>query len=162
MGAVIRTLIVDDEELARERIRALLENDARYAVLLDRDGSVAEGRGWNIFALTGGVLVSPDAGALEGITRKTVYELSERLNIEARAGRILKLPSKQPPQVLDHRVEGATGVVGRAAECDSRQALLADLRAQSPDQRRLHLEHLALVEETADLFEQPGSGCKGR
>ena len=72
-------------------VRAVFEaydRDARYAVLLDRDGSVAEGRGWNIFALTGGVLVSPDAGALEGITRKTVYELSERLNIEARAGRI--------------------------------------------------------------------------
>ena len=72
-------------------VRAVFEaydRDARYAVLLDRDGLVAEGRGWNIFALTGGVLVSPDAGALEGITRKTVYELSERLNIEARAGRI--------------------------------------------------------------------------
>jgi branched-chain amino acid aminotransferase len=72
-------------------VRAIFEaydRDARYAVLLDRDGLVAEGRGWNIFALTGGVLVSPDAGALEGITRKTVYELSERLNIEARAGRI--------------------------------------------------------------------------
>lgn len=72
-------------------VRALFEaydRDARYAVLLDRDGFVTEGRGWNIFALSGGVLVSPDAGALEGITRKTVYELSERLNIEARAGRI--------------------------------------------------------------------------
>ena len=72
-------------------VRAVFEaydRDARYAVLLDRDGLVAEGRGWNIFVLSGGVLVSPDAGALEGITRKTVYELSERLNIEARAGRI--------------------------------------------------------------------------
>ena len=64
------------------------DRDARYAVLLDRGGFVTEGRGWNIFALAGGVLVSPDAGALEGITRKTVYELSERLNIEARAGGI--------------------------------------------------------------------------
>ncbi len=72
-------------------VRALFEaydRDARYAVLLDRDGLVTEGRGWNIFALTGGELVSPEAGALEGVTRKTVYELSEALNIKARAGRI--------------------------------------------------------------------------
>ncbi len=70
-------------------VRALFEaydRDARYAVLLDGDGNVTEGRGWNIFAISGGELVSPDAGALEGVTRKTVYELSERLNIKARAG----------------------------------------------------------------------------
>ena len=64
------------------------DRNADYAVLLDEDGGVTEGRGWNIFALSGGILMSPDRGALEGITRKTVFELSEKLNIEARAGRI--------------------------------------------------------------------------
>jgi hypothetical protein len=68
-------------------VRALFEaydRDARYAVLLDRDDNVTEGRGWNIFALTDGVLLSPDSGVLEGITRKTVVELSARLNIDCR------------------------------------------------------------------------------
>ena len=64
------------------------DRDARYAVLLDRDGFVTEGRGWNIFALTAGELLSPDRGVLEGITRRTVLELSERLNIKARLARV--------------------------------------------------------------------------
>jgi branched-chain amino acid aminotransferase len=71
-------------------VRALYEaydRDAQYAVLLDDEGNVTEGRGWNIFALSDGVLVSPDQGALEGITRQTVYELSEKLNVEARKGK---------------------------------------------------------------------------
>ena len=59
------------------------EKDARYAVLLDGEGNVTEGRGWNIFALREGRLVSPDDGVLEGITRRTVVELAGRLNIEA-------------------------------------------------------------------------------
>ena len=72
-------------------VRALFEaydRDARYAVLLDRDGFVTEGRGWNIFALRAGELLSPDRGVLEGITRRTVLELSAGLNIKGRLGRM--------------------------------------------------------------------------
>lgn len=72
-------------------VRALFEaydRDARYAVLLDRDGFVTEGRGWNIFALSDGVLLSPDSGVLEGLTRQTVMELSDRLNIDCRFAQI--------------------------------------------------------------------------
>ncbi len=65
------------------------DRDARYAVLLDGEGNVTEGRGWNIFALEDGQLTSPDEGVLEGITRRTVVELAGRLNIEAR---LEKLP----------------------------------------------------------------------
>ena len=57
-----------------------------HAVLLDRDGNVTEGRGWNIFALHGGRLVSPDGGVLEGITRRTVVELAQQTNIKAELG----------------------------------------------------------------------------
>jgi len=64
------------------------ERNADYAVLLDADGGITEGRGWNIFALRGGRLLSPDGGVLEGITRKTVLELSAALNIEGRLARI--------------------------------------------------------------------------
>jgi branched-chain amino acid aminotransferase len=73
-------------------VRALFEaydKEARYAVLLDGDGNVTEGRGWNIFALDKGNLISPDEGVLEGITRQTVVELAGKLNIEAR---LEKLP----------------------------------------------------------------------
>jgi branched-subunit amino acid aminotransferase/4-amino-4-deoxychorismate lyase len=45
-------------------------------VLLDRDGNVTEGPGFNLFALIGGRLVTPRGGVLEGITRKTIIELA--------------------------------------------------------------------------------------
>ena len=71
-------------------VRALFEaydRNARCAVLLDDDGYVTEGRGWNIFMLNGGELISPDSGVLEGITRRTVIELSRELNIEGKLER---------------------------------------------------------------------------
>lgn len=64
------------------------DRGAKYAVLLDQDGNVTEGRGWNIFALSGGELVSPDHGVLEGVTRRTVLELSQKLNIDAKLARV--------------------------------------------------------------------------
>ncbi|HSS63235.1 MAG TPA: aminotransferase class IV [Gammaproteobacteria bacterium] len=70
---------------------ALLEAYDRgctHAILLDHDGNVTEGRGWNLFALFGGELISPDSGVLEGITRQTVMELCEQSNLKARLGRI--------------------------------------------------------------------------
>lgn len=72
-------------------VRALFEaydRDARYSVLLDQDGYVTEGRGWNIFMLRDGILLSPDRGVLEGITRQSVMELSAKLNIESRLAQI--------------------------------------------------------------------------
>lgn len=65
--------------------------NAKYAVLLDTDENVTEGRGWNIFAVKEGTLHTPDRGVLEGITRKTILELSSRLNLVARVG---PLPAK--------------------------------------------------------------------
>jgi len=68
---------------------ALLEaydRGCEHAVLLDRDGHVTEGRGWNIFALRGGRLVSPEGGVLEGITRRTVVDLCQQTNIQAEFG----------------------------------------------------------------------------
>ena len=64
------------------------ERDASYAVLLDSDGNVTEGRGWNIFGLSDGCLVSTDEGVLPGITRRTVIELAERMNIEAQLDKL--------------------------------------------------------------------------
>ena len=57
-------------------------------VLLDREDNVTEGRGWNIFVLRDGVLMSPDRGVLEGITRKTVLELAAKMNIDCRLTKV--------------------------------------------------------------------------
>jgi branched-chain amino acid aminotransferase len=51
-------------------------------ILSDADGNVTEGPGFNVFALVGGRLITPDEGVLDGITRKTVFELCAETNLE--------------------------------------------------------------------------------
>lgn len=60
------------------------DKGCEHALLLDHQGNVTEGRGWNVFAVFGGTVVTPDSGVLEGITRKTVLELCARGNLEPR------------------------------------------------------------------------------
>jgi len=67
-------------------VRGLYEaydRGARYPILLGADGNVTEGSGYNVFALVGGALFTPDHGVLEGITRRTVLELAEQEGIRA-------------------------------------------------------------------------------
>jgi branched-chain amino acid aminotransferase len=64
--------------------RGLFEAHDRGAdncVLLDRDGFVTEGPGFNVFAVSDGAVATPDRGALEGITRLSVGELCGDLGI---------------------------------------------------------------------------------
>jgi branched-chain amino acid aminotransferase len=52
------------------------DRGARYAVLLDGDGNVTEGAGYNVFAVVDGQLLTPASGVLHGVTRRTVLELA--------------------------------------------------------------------------------------
>jgi branched-chain amino acid aminotransferase len=71
----------------RDFIRSLLEahdNGYETAVLLDQEGYVTEGSGFNVFAVKGDVVMTPDRGALEGVTRLSVLDLCEELGLEGR------------------------------------------------------------------------------
>lgn len=71
--------------------RALfLAKDAGFdtAILLDHDGNVAEGPGFNVVAVIGGGLLAAEAGVLEGISCRVMMELAEELGIPARYGRL--------------------------------------------------------------------------
>ncbi|MEO0762659.1 MAG: aminotransferase class IV [Pseudomonadota bacterium] len=57
------------------------DNGADSVVLLDRDGNVAEGPGFNIFAVIDARLVTPRGHCLEGITRRTVLEAAAEAGI---------------------------------------------------------------------------------
>ena len=59
---------------------------AETVVLVDLDGHVTEGPGFNIFADVEGRLVTPGHGVLDGMTRRTVIELCLGLGIEAVEG----------------------------------------------------------------------------
>src|SRR4029077_15479033 len=57
------------------------DRNADNCVLLDRDGFVTEGPGFNVFAVTQGAVATPDRGSLEGVTRLSVGELCQELGI---------------------------------------------------------------------------------
>jgi branched-chain amino acid aminotransferase len=56
-------------------------------ILTNRDDNVVEEPGFNVFAVMGGRVFTPESGVLEGITRKTFIELAAEKNIllDARA-----------------------------------------------------------------------------
>ena len=71
--------------------RAMFEAEdagADTAIMLDHEGYVTEGPGFNIFVVRDTAIVTPDRGALEGITRRTVLELCDELGLAARPGRL--------------------------------------------------------------------------
>jgi branched-chain amino acid aminotransferase len=62
------------------------------ALLLDASGFVSEGAGENIFVVKGGVVYTPDlsAGALNGITRNTVFSICADLGLKVVEKRITR------------------------------------------------------------------------
>ena len=62
------------------------------ALLLDSSGFVSEGAGENIFVIKSGVIYTPDlsAGALNGITRNTVFHIAQDLGLEIVQKRITR------------------------------------------------------------------------
>ncbi len=57
------------------------DRGGEWAVLTNVDGYLAEATGANIFAMIDGVVVTPDTGCLEGITRQSVFDLCKELGI---------------------------------------------------------------------------------
>jgi branched-chain amino acid aminotransferase len=62
------------------------------ALLLDAAGFVSEGAGENIFVVKNGVVYTPDlsAGALNGITRNTIFHIAKDLGLEIVQKRITR------------------------------------------------------------------------
>ncbi|MCG6904264.1 MAG: aminotransferase class IV [Rhodobacter sp.] len=51
-------------------------------VLLDHAGNLTEGPGFNLFALIGGKVVTPDTGVLHGVTRRTVLDICAEIGLD--------------------------------------------------------------------------------
>ena len=74
-----------------DMVQAMFEAEdagADTAILLDHAGDVTEGPGFNVFVVRDGIVVTPDRGALEGITRQATLELCEQLGMRAEVGRL--------------------------------------------------------------------------
>jgi branched-chain amino acid aminotransferase len=57
-------------------------------VLLDLDGNVTEGPGFNVFAVKDGRVTTPEGTVLLGITRQTALDLLAEANVETVIGPI--------------------------------------------------------------------------
>lgn len=60
------------------------DRGADTAAVVDGDGNIAEGPGFNIFAVHGGEVLTPEGGCLDGVTRATVFDLCRDTNLNAR------------------------------------------------------------------------------
>ena len=69
-----------------------LDDGYDEALLLDASGFVSEGAGENIFVVKDGVVYTPDlsAGALNGITRNTIFHICKDLGLELVQKRITR------------------------------------------------------------------------
>ena len=69
-----------------------LDDGYDEALLLDASGFVSEGAGENLFVVKDGVIYTPDlsAGALNGITRNTVFHIAKDLGLEIVQKRITR------------------------------------------------------------------------
>ena len=57
------------------------DSGAEVEVLVDGEGNVTEGPGFNLFVASGGRLATPAAGVLDGMTRRTVFDLCRDINL---------------------------------------------------------------------------------
>ena len=67
-----------------------LDDGYDTTVLLDHNDLVTEGPGFNIFAVISDRVITPKSGMLEGISRKTVFEICAELGIPCEATDIQK------------------------------------------------------------------------
>ncbi|MER9758148.1 aminotransferase class IV [Mesorhizobium sp. M0166] len=76
------------------------DSGAETALLLDTNGHVAEGPGFNVFVVKDGSLTTPAFGVLPGITRRTVFELCAEIGLSAMAADISRAEIRGADEVF--------------------------------------------------------------
>ncbi len=95
---------------------AAYEQGAETAILLDAHGNIAEGPGFNVFAVKEGVVSTPDYGVLMGITRQTIFELCHAMQISCAAGDLSPDELKAADEVFVTSTAGGVMPVTRIGE----------------------------------------------
>ncbi|MER9254454.1 aminotransferase class IV [Mesorhizobium sp. M0598] len=73
---------------------------AETALVVDTNGYIAEGPGFNVFFVKDGSLWTPAFGVLPGITRRTVFDLCTEIGLSATAGDISRADIKAADEVF--------------------------------------------------------------
>ncbi|GLK86195.1 aminotransferase class IV [Ancylobacter defluvii] len=90
-----------------------LDQGADTAVLLDTDGNVTEGPGFNVFSITDGVVATPIRGGLDGMTRQSVFELCGELGIPCVARAVPAEELRQADEIFTCTTAGGIMPVSR-------------------------------------------------
>ena len=61
-----------------------VDRDAVYPFLTDGDANLTEGSGFNIVLIKDGVLYTPERGVLEGVTRRSVFDVAKTCGVPVR------------------------------------------------------------------------------
>ena len=93
------------------------ERGADNCVMLDREGYVTEGPGFNVFSVTGGAVATSDHGSLEGVTRLSVQELCAEFGISFA---IRKLPVAELREADEIFLATTAGGIMPASRLDDR------------------------------------------
>lgn len=118
-----------------DMVQAMFEAEdagADTAILLDHDGYVTEGPGFNVFVVRDGAVATPDRGALEGITRKATLELCGQLGLKAEIARLRVEDMHEADEIFLTTTAGGimpvTRVDGRILSNDSPGPISRDLK----------------------------------
>lgn len=76
------------------------EAGAETALILDTNGNIAEGPGFNVFMVKDGSLRTPEFGVLPGITRRTVFDLCAEIGISVVAANVTPADLKGADEVF--------------------------------------------------------------
>jgi branched-chain amino acid aminotransferase len=76
------------------------DHGAQLVVLRDLAGGITEGPGFNVFAWTGGRWVTPVAGTLQGITRRSMIELAAEAGQPLEEGGLTENALRHADEVL--------------------------------------------------------------
>ena len=72
-----------------------------WPVLVDPDGFLTEGTGWNVFLVRDGVLLSPEPrNILLGVSRRVTIELAQQLGIEVRETNLGRLDALRADEMF--------------------------------------------------------------
>jgi branched-chain amino acid aminotransferase len=102
-------------DLTRALFQAF-DRGAESAVLVDGDGYLSEGPGFNVFRVHEGCVTTPAGTVLEGITRASVRELCEELDIPCALTRITPDELRDADEVFISSTAGGVMPVSRVDE----------------------------------------------
>ena len=117
---------------------------ADVSIMLDLDGHVTEGPGFNVFVVRNGEMFSPPEGILMGITRQTVFELAAEHQIPAREAQMTAFDLYAADEVF---LTSTAGGIMPLVEIDGRP--IGDGKP-GPVSQRIHGLYWALRESGRD------------